>query len=301
LVDPPRLRASADSPSERVRALELSRADLPSSDDLSAIASNLAAALPGTDVHPPIAAPPLGHPPGSVRPVASGGAAGSKLLGAAAIAAAIGAGVLWQLGAERDDTPLAPAIARPTELVNEQVTPGARRGTGESNSASASSSPLVEEHGIGAPPVEQPAIEVPAGEARPGHVVSPSSPARAQSPSSRLPEAQWQEGSIASSSPSARSPAESGSTEIALLSRAQRALRSEPKRALELAAEHEQRFPGGALVHEREFIAIQALLGSNRSSAAAARARRFRNAFPDSAHLRRLDQLFGDVDESPRR
>ena len=48
-------------------------------------------------------------------------------------------------------------------------------------------------------------------------------------------------------------------SEAQLLQAAQASLRSNPRRALALAREHEQRFPKGALAQEREVITIEAL------------------------------------------
>ena len=53
------------------------------------------------------------------------------------------------------------------------------------------------------------------------------------------------------------------------------------------------RYPGGALVQEREVIAISALAAMGRSGEARARAQRFLAAFPRSAHRRRLEVLVG--------
>jgi hypothetical protein len=84
---------------------------------------------------------------------------------------------------------------------------------------------------------------------------------------------------------------EAAETEVALLARAQAALASSPQSALELATAHALRFRGGALVQEREMIAIAALLRLGRRSEAEARAQEFRSAFPTSAYTRRIDVL----------
>jgi hypothetical protein len=80
--------------------------------------------------------------------------------------------------------------------------------------------------------------------------------------------------------------------ELKLLARAQRALSSDPSSALALAGEHVRSFPSGALVQEREMIAIDALLRLERAAEASLRAARFHQRFPSSAHRRRVDVLF---------
>ena len=81
--------------------------------------------------------------------------------------------------------------------------------------------------------------------------------------------------------------------ELALLKRAKAHARSAPQRALALVAEHEQRFANGALVQEREVIAIEALLAGGDRDAAEQRAARFFERFADSAHTRRVRALLG--------
>jgi hypothetical protein len=82
-------------------------------------------------------------------------------------------------------------------------------------------------------------------------------------------------------------------TEFSLLEQAQRALRTDPQRALGLADADEKRFPSGALAQERDVIAIEALVQLGRADEASARARRFFRAFPGSAHGPRIAALLG--------
>jgi hypothetical protein len=79
--------------------------------------------------------------------------------------------------------------------------------------------------------------------------------------------------------------------ELALIRRAHDALRASPARALEIAEEHRQRFAAGALVQEREVVAIEALVHLGRTEAARARAAAFHARWPRSAHGRRVDVL----------
>jgi hypothetical protein len=77
-------------------------------------------------------------------------------------------------------------------------------------------------------------------------------------------------------------------SEAELLEQARVALKSDPSRALARANEHRSRFPGGALVQEREVIAIKALRQLGRTAEADRRADAFAKAFPGSAFQRKL-------------
>lgn len=79
--------------------------------------------------------------------------------------------------------------------------------------------------------------------------------------------------------------------ELLLISMAQGALRSDPSRALEVAAEHRAQFPSGQLAQEREVVAIEALVALGRREEAAARAEAFRAKWPGSAHVRRIEEV----------
>jgi hypothetical protein len=91
--------------------------------------------------------------------------------------------------------------------------------------------------------------------------------------------------------PSAAESIESASDvgrELELLARARRVVASDPARALQLTAEHARRFADGTLAQEREVLAIGALSRLGHRDLAAARARRFIERYPDSAHRVRL-------------
>ncbi len=98
----------------------------------------------------------------------------------------------------------------------------------------------------------------------------------------------------AKASPSASAvvdPAESEQAEVALLDRAQSALSTRPADTLASCDEHARRFAAGTLVQEREVLAIDALVRLGRLADAESRAARFRETFPRSGHLRRVDAL----------
>jgi hypothetical protein len=82
-------------------------------------------------------------------------------------------------------------------------------------------------------------------------------------------------------------------SEAELLQDARAALNSSPAVALGLTEKHRQEYARGAYAQERELIAITALARLGRSGDAAARAERFRRAYPTSAYLRQIDRLVG--------
>src|SRR5262249_51246269 len=82
-------------------------------------------------------------------------------------------------------------------------------------------------------------------------------------------------------------------SELSLLARAQASLAVDPARALSITDEHVQRFSSGALSQEREVIAIGALVRLGRMTEARARAERFHELYPTSAHGRRIKVLLG--------
>ena len=83
-------------------------------------------------------------------------------------------------------------------------------------------------------------------------------------------------------------------SEAQLLDQARVALRTDPKRALQLADEHRRRFPHGVLAEEREVIAMQALKRLGLNDEARTRAKDFRSRHPESIHNPNVDQAAGD-------
>jgi hypothetical protein len=81
-----------------------------------------------------------------------------------------------------------------------------------------------------------------------------------------------------------------GLNEAALLDGARAALGTDPRRALALTQEHAKRFPHGALIQEREVIAIDALSRLGQTDVARRRASDFERRYPGSAHQPKVDQ-----------
>jgi hypothetical protein len=84
-----------------------------------------------------------------------------------------------------------------------------------------------------------------------------------------------------------------GINEGALLLMARREMGSNPSGALELTQQHAKLFPKGALVPEREVLAIEALLQLGRAQEARSRFDALRTQFPRSPHIARVQAMFG--------
>lgn len=79
-------------------------------------------------------------------------------------------------------------------------------------------------------------------------------------------------------------------SELQLLFEARKALPSQPAAALQLLDEHAARFRNGQLAPEREVLAIEALRKLGRKAEATERLKKFEARYPQSIHLRRLQE-----------
>lgn len=187
-------------------------------------------------------------------------------------------------------TRLEPVFASP--LPSAGLSAGAKLAAGATAAVLAGAAAWFALTGDPAPPA--PAISRPASEEREPASREPAQGAtlaEPSTPSAAAPDAVPV--APADPPPSARAPAEkpaAAASEVGLLQRAQAALRADPGRALALTAEHERRFPRGALVQEREVIRIEALRRLGKTSAAQERASKFERDFPDSAHRRKVGE-----------
>jgi hypothetical protein len=71
--------------------------------------------------------------------------------------------------------------------------------------------------------------------------------------------------------------------------------RGDPAGALAILDRHAKRFPGARLGEEREALAIQALVLSDRYDDARARAARFRSTAPNSLFLPAIESSLGSI------
>lgn len=253
--------ADSDAPEAVREVLRAGRSELPSAAQLARMASRL-----------PIGTPPAASSPAA--PPAASTAAGSLIpsaLTGAAIAVVVVIGYAWRTG-ELTPAPVSPPIT------------------------------TVAERPRAAPPEDRAPAEVPAParEVEPRAATAASSPT-AIAPSAATPIAASAPEVIAETPPATNDAPVGGSglappdheSEAHLLGRAQDALGGDPGRALALAGEHARRFPGGALAQERELIAVDALVRAGRPAEARERAERFLQAFPRSAHRRRIESIVG--------
>lgn len=115
---------------------------------------------------------------------------------------------------------------------------------------------------------------------------APSEPSAAEAaPPASMDEA----GAAANEPPKQRAQVAAKPSEAALLNQAQQALKSDPRRALELTRRHKQLYPQGSLSQEREVIAIEALARLDKKSSAHERAEAFSEKYPESAHQKKVD------------
>ena len=82
-------------------------------------------------------------------------------------------------------------------------------------------------------------------------------------------------------------------SELELLQRARVALRSDPRRALELATEQARAYPSGEFVQEREVSAVEARVRLGRLDEARERARAVVGQFPRPPYVDRLELAVG--------
>ena len=274
--EPVRLKDQGSASPELVRAL---RALGTSSDAarLERVAQKLGAAL--AEGQPPMAA-------------SSGGLLGVKALIAGLAAAGIAA-LAWYGSSAR-----APAPERRTPATELQAPPAPPPSAAGEPSAPAAppeapspapSAPakLSSRHAPSrarlSAPASTPASVGPASAAPAANPnATPAAPARAPQPEPAS--------KPASPQPPAAEPTAPPPSEAALLFGARKAVASQPSAALRLLDQHAARFPDGLLTPEREVLRIEALRRLGRTAEADQRLRAFQARYPDSIHLRRLQQ-----------
>jgi len=258
-VDPPRLDVSSDAPELAQRALRVARADIPSAAKLASAEAALFARLglpppTGGGGGNPSGGEPSGSPsPNPGAPAAKAGAATGMGAGIVGVVA-VSLAVVMTFAVSRPEDPMADKRVPPTVV----SAPGAV--SAPLVPASPSSEPL-------APSASVPTVSLEDLPKASAQVAFPPVP-RASAP-----------------------VAEDESLEVELVSRAQKSVKSTPAEALRLCDEHARRFPRGSLSQERESLAIEALFQLGRRDEAKARAARFKQAYPASGHLRKLEAL----------
>ena len=262
--EPTRLLDAASGASPALRGLlESAASDGPSAADLARLAGKLG--------------PLLGGPPGGPGPDASGGA-GTSSGGSAAPAAPAAA-----QGATAAGTTGAAGLFKAKVLLGIGATALAgasfQAGRAVESRARAVPPPLSAPVARAVPPPPVPDVlpppEVPAEPAP-----APAPPKAPVRPSSKTPP------------PALPAPTAMVAGEAPLLDQALRALRAgNTADALRFTELHRREFPQGTLSQEREMLAIEALVKLERRGDARLRAAAFRQAWPTSSHLLRLDSL----------
>lgn len=253
-MDGPRLTDPSSAASDELRAaLHLARDDQPSAEQIERMLANL-----------PLGPPGGGGPGGGAAVGGAGGSSGVWALVATSAAVATLAAGVWVF--TRDANPKNPA----TE------TPSARSTVVASVLASS-----VETAPAPAP-IMTSAVAVPSAVVTSASAQPLTPPVVHSTPSA-----------LASAAPSAASaePPAATKSEAQLLREAHAALGSSPAKALALCDEHASTYPRGSLSQEREVVRIQALLALGRRGEAQAIADAFKSRNPNSAYVRRIDEL----------
>jgi hypothetical protein len=155
--------------------------------------------------------------------------------------------------------------------------------------------------GLVEPSVRQPSVVAPpnhrANVALQGAVVPPVPPVVDEAPPAKAPgEAapgtpERRDGVAVSTRSSTSEASDAYALELGLLQRARTAVASRAfSTALDAIAEHQRRFPRGRLQEEREALRVKALLGLGRNDDARRAGERFRERFPRSVLLPRIEE-----------
>ena len=235
--------------------------------------------------------------------------AGKWSVGAKVLAGTCGVLVLVTLGALLRPGSIKTATAPPSAAASTAIAPGARAAEPPDQPGRDSRQRPGQTAQAEAEPAERSDEAAPAPEATASaqsaspalaveHDTAEARPASESRPSSAASlAAQTRSGSaISPAAPApdsfrAPSSAAGKEDEIALLKDARAALAASPAQALALTERHRADYPRGALVQERELIAITALARLGQSSNAKQRADRFRKAYPRSAYLTQIDRV----------
>jgi len=274
-IDLQRLR-STDAP-ELYRAIGAVKQQLPDPQQLAALAASLSQM--GISVAPSAQAS-TATPPSATRL--------KLLIGAGVVGPIALALLLWQ-SAPQSTAPAASASAALAQAVGSPEESGVRSNEVSQRSASA----LASDSAVPSP--SSSASEVAATDHRPPPVAS----AEPLKPVPRVVAAPATESVRSATAPAARNANPETAapgvvarpTEVALLRDARLALNGSPNEALALAEQHRALYPRGAMVQERELIAISALARLGRHSAVLARAAQFERDFPTSPYRKQVNAL----------
>lgn len=282
--DPVRLKDRGSASPELVRAL---RALGNSSDAarLERVAQKLGATL--AEGQPPMAA-------------SSTGLFGVKALVVGLVAAGIAA-LAWYGSSVRPPTserrtPPVETQAPPQTPTAAVVTPSAPAALPETPAAPSPTAPAkpTSRHASSRTRASAPASTPASAEAAStAHASTPSANASPEAPAPAPAPRDEATHEPAPPQPTAAEPAAPPPSEAALLFKARKAVASQPSAALRLLDQHAALYPDGLLAPEREVLRIETLRRLGRTAEADQRLRAFQTRYPDSIHLRRLQQSEG--------
>ena len=122
----------------------------------------------------------------------------------------------------------------------------------------------------------------------------PSAAPTAEGPSAPVVPAAASDSDLVTAASPAVQRVDRGAPELTLLDAARKATRSgDFAAALSVLREHEQRFPRGHLIEEREALKVKALFGLGRDDEAKQAAEVFRRHFPQSVFLPSVNRMMG--------
>lgn len=243
---------------------------------------------------------------------ATGARVWSTLPAAAKAGASVGAGAAWglHLALKPLIAVLVVGIAAKAVTVSRGPAPGAARSAatqGPEPPKAASTAPFVLPPASARDTAENvvvSSISVPPSHPAAGRPSRPPAVApRGLAAAARLSEAARPVAAVVSANGGGADPAAGAQgevSEVGLLDAAFASLARDPGRALELTDEALRRFPQGAMQHERETLAIEALARLGRVDAARARGASFLVQQGSSVHAARVRRVLARIDQTSR-
>ncbi|MEO6599851.1 MAG: hypothetical protein ABIQ16_08275 [Polyangiaceae bacterium] len=278
-------RLSAGDAPELHDALVSAKQQLPDAQQLAALAISLSAR--GVPTNPFVPAPPATRPAMTHwRLWVAAGVMGPVVLALA----------LWPSKGGRPRSPAAvaiPSVSTTERRPTASPSPPSRSAASSSDQPRGAASALANPAEAVARSLEASSADVPPQVPRTAPIQDPQRLPAAAASVPRAPAGK----AIRAPSPPERAGAVSSPssvaapTEVALLRDAQLALRTNPNEALTLTEQHQSLFARGAMVQERELIAISALARLGRHTAVLARAAQFAHDFPSSPYRKQIEAL----------
>jgi len=222
---------------------------------------------------------------------AAGGSAASKGLAlVVSVAVIVGGGAIaWSLAGSGARTTSAPVVAADEQQARVEPAP-----TNAGSSASDPSRPITSREPV---PTAKPAV-LPDADASADVMPTPE-PGLATDPPKPRPSRGTPRSPSSTTDPDPPADDDRLRREMQATDRAQKALASDPSRALTLIRKADAEFPEGLFAEDREGIAILALFALDRTAEARRRAEAFLRAHPRSSHADRIRAAIDGEHEKP--